>query len=82
MAGDCPGTGPYISAASEHSNGHLSSINTTRNLGHFSFKRRTPLHSVKLSVLQMPSHKFVTVILGVNVTVVLGVNAILAATEN
>jgi hypothetical protein len=74
VAGDCLGTGSDNNAASEHSNEHLRFINITRNLFSFSFKRRTPFHRIKLSGQQMPSHKFVTV--------VLGANPILAATEN
>jgi len=74
VGGNCLGTGPYISATSGHNKEHMKPINITRNLFSFSFKRRTPFHRVKLSGQQMPSHKFVTV--------VLGANAILAATEN
>jgi hypothetical protein len=73
VAGDCLGRSLNISVISEHSNEHLNSINIIMNLFFFSLER-TPFHRVKLSVQQMPSHK--------SVTVVLGVNAILAATEN
>jgi hypothetical protein len=58
VAADCLGTGPYISATSEHSNEHLRFINITRNI--------TPFHHLKLSFQQMPSHKFVTFLLGTN----------------